>query len=214
MANIDLVKEYPNCLDKGTCEKIIKKFELDDRKGSGRTASGEQKNIKVSTDLMISEYEDWKEYDDIFFNIVTKKVQPYLENLRTALKYYDPWDGIMDTGYQIQKTEPGGFYHWHNDAAMSIVSTEQTNIDGDIFFSGIQRIFTYILYLNDVDVENCGGRTQFYLDQEIHSITPEAGKLLLFPANTLYTHRGETLTDGLKYLMTGWVSCEHPIPLK
>ena len=67
------------------------------------------------------------------------------------------------------------------------------------------RLYTYIVYLNDrIGVED--GRTQFSFGDDIISIEAKAGKLLMFPANELYTHRGETLTTGEKYLMTGWIS--------
>jgi len=66
---------------------------------------------------------------------------------------------------------------------------------------------TYIYYLNDAS-EFEGGRTQFRIgtgEDDIMSITPEKGKLILFPANCIFTHRGEPVTKGHKYLATGWV---------
>jgi len=58
-----------------------------------------------------------------------------------------------------------------------------------------------------------GGQTQFFND-ETCAIIPERGKLILFPANHMYIHRGDVVTDGAKYIMTGWMFgkfvCESP----
>jgi len=64
-----------------------------------------------------------------------------------------------------------------------------------------QRIVTYIFYLNDVDD---GGQTQFFGDESV-GVTPEMGKLILFPANPLYVHQGEPVRAGIKYIATGWL---------
>lgn len=213
MIDIDLIVEYPNILDLDTCNKIIEKFDNDPDVYDGIVGqSGEIKSIKVSRDLCISRIPEWKEYDKIFYDIVTGKTPEYIELLRSKWNVYDPWEYLSDVGYQIQKTEPGGHYHWHSDDSvhmetMDLQFNEETN-NACAFIH--QRIFTFILYLSDVDVESNGGRTQFYMgeNREPYSVKPEAGKLLLFPANEIYSHRGETLTGGLKYLMTGWVTRE------
>jgi hypothetical protein len=40
--------------------------------------------------------------------------------------------------------------------------------------------------------------------QEV-KITPEAGKLVLFPPFWTHLHRGKTLQTGVKYIATTWV---------
>ena len=65
-----------------------------------------------------------------------------------------------------------------------------------------ERICTFIYYLSD-DFE--GGRTQFYFNGDVHSVVPQKGKGLWFPANPLYVHRGEPVVSGEKYLLTGWI---------
>lgn len=213
MIDIDLIVEYPNVLDVDTCNKIIEKFDNDPDVYDGIVGqNAEIKDVKVSRDLHISRLCDWKEYDKIFYDAVSEKSDGYIDLLRNKWNVKDPWEMLQDTGYQIQKTEPGGHYHWHSDDSMHLETLDlHTSPNGVIQCAFVhQRLFTFILYLNDVDVESNAGRTQFYMgeNQEPYSVRPEAGKLLLFPANVIYSHRGETLTGGLKYLMTGWVSRE------
>lgn len=88
--------------------------------------------------------------------------------------------------YKIQKTLPGGGYHvWHCE-------------DGNRSFS--RRIGVYILFLNDVAE---GGETEFlYMSKRI---TPKKGRLIIFPPNFPWTHRGNPPLSGEKYIMTGWI---------
>jgi len=213
MIDTDLIVEYPGLLDLDTCNKIIEQFDNDPDVHDGIVGQSAEVNpVKKSKDLHISRLSDWKEYDEIFFNIVTEKTSGYIELLRSKWNVKDPWEYLEDTGYQIQKTEPGGHYHWHSDDSvhletLELLCNDETNANCSYIH---ERLFTFILYLNDVDVDSNGGRTQFYMGEncEPYSVRPEAGKLLLFPANVIYSHRGETLTGGVKYLMTGWITRE------
>ena len=58
----------------------------------------------------------------------------------------------------------------------------------------------YILYLNTVKE---GGETEF-LYQHLR-VKPEAGTFLLFPADYMYTHRGNPPLTEEKYIVTGWI---------
>lgn len=119
------------------------------------------------------------EFNDKFWNSC---YLDYLEKYST-LKQYD--EHTIYT-YKIQKTVPTGGYHvWHSE-------------DGGINFS--RRIGVYILFLNDVEE---GGETEFlYLSKRI---TAKKGRLLIFPPNFPWTHRGNPPLSGEKYIMTGWI---------
>ena len=88
--------------------------------------------------------------------------------------------------YKIQKTLPAQGYHvWHCE-------------DGSISFS--RRTGVYILYLNDVEE---GGETEFLYHSK--RIAPKKGRLIVFPPNYPWTHRGNPPLSGAKYIMTGWL---------
>lgn len=196
----DLIVEYPNVLSDELCDEIIERFEVDDRTHDGLTNGGLDKETKDSEDLIISQFSDWDDIDERLFNAVTPYVTKYSDFLYDFNKR--PLVNIMDTGYQTQKTVPGGKYIWHNDASIK-VNTMDMAINDRGYINARERYATYIFYLNDVDKEN-GGATQFYFGKE-YSYHPTKGKLLMFPATNLYTHCGQTLTGGVKYLVTGWL---------
>ena len=74
MALIDLVQEYHNVLDSDTCNQIIERFDNDERKYEGFVIGDDEgKQVKRSTDLSISFLADWKDIDNLFFEMM--KVQ-------------------------------------------------------------------------------------------------------------------------------------------
>lgn len=119
------------------------------------------------------------EFNDVFWN------QCYPE----YLKKYDiltQYTTHTIYSYKIQKTLPGGGYHiWHSE-------------DGTAEFS--RRIGVYIVYLNDVEE---GGETEFlYLGKRYPA---KKGRIIIFPPNFPWAHRGNPPLSGVKYIMTGWL---------
>ena len=172
---------FDDALEKDFCKKVIRKFNKDDNTAPGHTAGGYNPDIKQSMDLHISRHEHWKEEDGVFFNSLTSHLQEYSDYLRDELGVHCPLDN--DTGYQIQKTKPGGFYHWHHDS----MSEDYQHY----------RTVTFLWYLNTPRE----GHTEFSCGE---SIKPETGKLILFPATWDRGHRG-TPPKTMKYICTGWM---------
>ena len=177
---------FENALSVDFCKKVIRKFNKDENRYPGVTAGGYNPGIKQSEDLQISNLEDWKEEDKIFFESLNKNLGIYAKYLTDELGEHCPLD--IDTGYQIQKTKPGGFYHWHDDFAAESAT--------------MYRTLTYIWYLNSPRE----GYTEFSCGE---SIKPETGKLILFPATWDRSHRG-TPPKTIKYLCTGWMFAKAP----
>lgn len=85
--------------------------------------------------------------------------------------------------FNLQKYLPGqGFKKWHSEQRPSDI-----------------RVFVWMVYLNDVP----DGGTEF-LYQE-HTEKAEQGKLVFFPADWTYTHRGQVSQTTTKYILTGWI---------
>lgn len=176
---------FKNSLEPDFCKRLINKFNKDERKkkSSVYTDSNEtviDENVRQSQELNISFLEDWREEDSIFFNSLSKHLNDYMHYVTE--KYYKAPHIESDSGYQIQKTAPGGFFTWHVDAGGSEV----------------KRKLTYIWYLNSCKE----GNTEFICGE---SIKPETGKLIIFPATWPYVHRG-TPPKTTKYICAGWLS--------
>jgi hypothetical protein len=64
---------------------------------------------------------------------------------------------------------------------------------------GMQRIFSAVLYLNDVED---GGET--YFNSFDVSVSPKAGRLTVFPANFMYKHEARTPKSNDKFALVTW----------
>ena len=169
----------PGCI----CDDLIARFEAQQAEQYpgriGQTAE-RHPDVKRSTDLVVSGKPHWKDAD----NNLHRSLALALREFRGAFPYFQ--GPFKDMGYAIQCTRPGEFYHWHIDG-------------GSHQFS--QRQLVAVWYLNDVP--GPGGETEF-LFQKLR-ITPEQGKLILFPPFWTHEHRGVTLQQGIKYIATTWL---------
>ena len=176
----ELIYVAEDKLDKDFCKHCIEKFNKDEDRYQGVVGSGENLEMKQSIDLRISNNDNWKEEDNIFYTSFKDTLQSYKEWLSHPFPDDCLRGRIEDTGYQIQETKPGGFYKWHQDGMDS-------------------RILTIIWYLNDINED---GYTEFYTGLKIK---PEVGKILMFPALWPWVHRGYPPKSETKYICTGWI---------
>ncbi len=165
------------------CGEMIDRFERHaDEQYPGRIGQTHEfdDSIKRSTDLVISGKPHWQDLDRELFRSLSRALAEFKQRF--------PYFGgpFKDNGYAIQRTDPGEYYHWHIDG-------------GSHEFAARQLVA--IWYLNSL--QDQGGETEFEY-QDI-SVTPEAGKLLLFPPFWTHSHRGRTLAHGRKYIATTWV---------
>jgi hypothetical protein len=183
----DFILEIENFIPTEACRDIIKRYENDDRQIPGETSFGVNKKIKDSVDLQIYDFKDWTKICEYVGIKVHHGLKLYLKRMNELnLNKYNIFDNMIEDCKigcpQLQKTCENGFYRWHVD-------------------TGPDRIFTYILYLNDVGL-NDGGTTDFSFGK---SVLPKEGKLLIFPSTWTFIHRGKRLEKGVKYIATGFV---------
>ncbi len=177
------IYERPDTIPADWCEEMIRRFEAHpEQQNQGRIGQtqGLDAEVKRTMDLVVSGREEWKDVDQVFFRCVGAA----LAELRETFPFFK--GPFKDMGYQIQRYQPGEFYHWHIDG-------------GSHEFS--QRQLVVIWYLNDVP--GPGGETEFlYQDAKIR---PERGKMVVFPPFWTHEHRSATLLEGVKYIATTWV---------
>jgi hypothetical protein len=177
------IYERPNTIPAEWCEEMIRRFEAHpDQQNAGRIGQtqGLDAEVKRTMDLVVSGRDEWKDVDEVFYRCVGAA----LGELRQSFPFFK--GSFKDMGYQIQRYQPGEFYHWHIDG-------------GSHEFS--QRQLVVIWYLNDVP--GPGGETEF-LYQDV-GVRPECGKMLVFPPFWTHEHRSATLKIGVKYIATTWV---------
>jgi hypothetical protein len=186
---MEFIYECEDTFPVSFCNRVIEKFEKSDLKMNGVTSGPSDTDWKLSTDVRIYDEPEWVEEEKYFHDTIRKAMKKYetfllkmdvddevKEQMSQALKnthIYPP---------QIQRTEPGQYYHWHHD---------QT-------YPPCWKLFTYIIYLNDVEKDS-GGTTDFSCGKIIQ---PKAGKIVFFPSTWTYFHRGKILEKGVKYIAT------------
>ena len=190
---MEFIYECEDAFPVSFCNRVIEKFEKSDLKFMGITGSAKNSyskhSKKKSTDLRIYGEPEWVE-EEKYFDVMIRKA---MKNYETFLLKMDVDDEVKEEMSQditntyihppqIQKTESGQYYHWHHD---------QT-------YPPCWKLFTYIIYLNDVEKDS-GGTTEFSCGK---SIQPKAGKIIFFPSTWTYYHRGKTLEKGVKYIAT------------
>jgi hypothetical protein len=181
---LSFIYEIRNALPGDLCRDMIRRFEANtDQQYVGRIGQNqaEENSVKKTTDLRISGRADWKDVDRMLMQSLAKNFNEFGQTFP-----FFAANSFKDIGYNMQRYQPGEYYHWHVDGGPGEFS---------------QRQLVAIWYLNDV--EGPGGVTEFAL-QEV-SIKPEEGKLILFPPFWTHIHRAVTMEIGVKYIATTWV---------
>jgi hypothetical protein len=178
------IYEVAQALPADVCQEAIRRFEAHpDQQYPGRIGQvqAEALEVKRSTDLRISGRDDWRDID----RTLSQQLLETFNEFAREFPFFAA-NSFKDLGYNLQRTSPGEFYHWHVDAGPGVFSDRQ---------------LVAIWYLNDV--AGPGGETEFPL--QAVTIRPEQGKLILFPPFWTHVHRGVTLERGVKYIATTWI---------
>ena len=179
------VFEVKNALPDFLCDDTVLRFEQNtEDQYAGRVGSdmGSDTSLKKTTDLIASGKQHWKDVDNNLF----RSLAMALKEFKQSYPYFGDMSRFKDMGYNLQRYLPGEYYHWHVDADNEALATRQ---------------LVALWYLNDVEE---GGETEF-LHQKI-SITPEKGKLVLFPPFWTHQHRAAVVEKGVKYIATTWIT--------
>ena len=147
--------------------------------------AGVNEDHKKSTDITIfprnldePSYAPVRKYIDCLYDCYANYVSlwPFLKGIPK-----------LDIGvFNIQRYQEGGHFNK--------LHTERDSL------ANLHRLFAWMTYLNDVPV---GGATHFpHYDLDVQ---PEKGKTLIWPAEWTHAHKGNVVTQGTKYIITGWL---------
>lgn len=160
-------------------------------------------NCQEIIDFAKSNPLDWKD-SEIGHGVIDKEVRSadvfyknsyydtdiiWFQIAKTIWKYADEYGKEYDAPFS--SIEPIQMLHYSPNTGFYIAHADSG--------PGVPRIFSAVLYLNDVED---GGETYFnYFDI---SVTPKAGRLILFPANYMYKHEAKPLSNSDKYVIVTW----------
>ena len=167
------------------CDDMIARFEShqdDQYEGRVGAAMGSNRALKKTTDLIASGKQHWQDVDNNLF----RSLAMALKEFKQMYPYFSDMSRFKDMGYNLQRYQEGEYYHWHVDA-----DNEQ--------LAGRQLVALW--YLNDVEE---GGETDFLYQDA--SVTPQKGKLMLFPPFWTHEHRARVVKKGVKHIATTWIT--------
>jgi predicted 2-oxoglutarate/Fe(II)-dependent dioxygenase YbiX len=177
--------EVKEALPDFLCDDIVTRFEANEAdQYAGRVGAAMNSNtsLKKTTDLIASGKEHWKDVDNNLF----RSLAMALKEFKDIYPYFGDMSRFKDMGYNLQRYREGEYYHWHVDADNEALAPRQ---------------LVALWYLNDVEE---GGETDFIFQNA--SVTPEKGKLMLFPPFWTHEHRAGVVTKGVKYIATTWIT--------
>ena len=172
------------------CDELITYFESNPHKQKKGALSfgGESLDVKNSTDITISPKEIKVPGNEVF--------ERYFHNLFSCYKDYViqwPFLATFAEDLQIGKFN---LQRYQRGQHFQAIHTERSSLET------LHRIFAWMTYLNDVDVEE-GGSTLFsHYDLEVQ---PKKGLTLMWPAEWTHAHKGNLLHANSKYIITGWM---------
>lgn len=174
------------------CQSFIREFELSEDKKPGvlyeqggfSAAAG-----KSSTDITLTpqhlQTQNWGPILIPLVELLESSLVKYYTRHQTA---FSKLDSIrIDNYFNIQRYNPG--------ESFSTYHCERAGLKHS------HRVLVWMIYLNTVSDQ---GETEFYYQHHFES--PEAGKLLIWPSDWTYLHRGVPSPTETKYILTGWYS--------
>jgi prolyl 4-hydroxylase len=171
------------------CEKFIDTFEISTLKKEVDSRLSDGSIHKKSTDIYFDDdlqNECYVKEGDLWLPLVYEIDK--VANLALS-EYYNLYHEFNQTPpvelkrFNMQKYNPGeGFPGWHFERG----------------FGSSDRVLAWMIYLNNVEA----GGTEFKYQN--HLERAEQGKLLIWPADWTFTHRGQVSSVETKYILTGW----------
>lgn len=146
-----------------------------------------QTSSKKSTDISFTpnwlNKPIWGNLLNQLVSTVNQSKLDYHLRFQTAFDKLDPTE--LSPVFNMQRYLPGeGFSSYHCERA----GLKHSN-----------RMLVWMVYLNDVTDR---GETEFYFQH--HFETAQQGKLIIWPSDWMYLHRGIPSPTQTKYILTGW----------
>lgn len=179
-----------DALSSELCDSFIEMFETSDEKQpgvlegiDGKSTSGSKQSTDITFHPGYLNNPNWKPLLLSLIDVLHKGKEDYFNRHRQALSKVDPFD--ISSTFNMQRYNPGeGFHGWHCERASLKYS---------------DRILVWMIYLNSIKDR---GETEFLYQHHFEEAVK--GKLIIWPSDWIYTHRGVSSPSETKYILTGW----------
>ena len=185
-----------NALSPELCQAFIDTFEASDEKlpgilygPDGHSSNSDKKSTDITFHPGYLQHDTWGPLLNQLIPIVEKGQEDYITRNLTAMQKMDAFR--IAPHFNMQRYLPKeGFTGWHCERAGLKHS---------------DRILVWMIYLNDLTDR---GETEFFYQH--HFEEPKQGKLVIWPSDWMYLHRGVPSHTQTKYVLTGWF-CHHKL---
>ena len=189
------IYEENDFIDNELCDKIIKKFDEDDKEENMKCDFDDMNDLNIfkrninklnilDITLRVNRCEEWKNIDKTLNDKLGDAIIRY-ENKTSYFNINIFTNNIKnDWGYTIYKYEKNkDFFNWHIE---------------NLNYYAYNRIilYTFIIFLNDIDK---GGEINFLFAK----IKPKRGKILIYPSDWYFINKSEISKSNDKYIITG-----------
>lgn len=184
------IRSYDHNLDASFCQRLIDSFEAG-RRFQQRNGRGLRAGLEDSawTELNVTRLAD-ASFLGVFRELIDAALARYNRDVGLAI----PIPNSAHTSDLIMKRYCVG-------------KEEQFQLHFDAINHVANRYLVMIWYLNDVAR---GGQTQF--PQLQTAVSPQAGRLLMFPPYWMYQHEGIPPLSGDKYIISTYLLFQNPQP--
>jgi hypothetical protein len=194
---MEFIYENEKYLSPETCEKLIKMYDKESKKG-GKLSFVKQYKI-YKDDFMINDPELKKynpeiievlnlcmaELSNYHYYLLSNNIDKYTNNKDESVLYnVFAFDYLLN--FEIEKINPQKNFKWcmehHKNASVC-----------------------FTIFLNTLE-DDAGGKTKFSCGK---IIKPVQGKMIVFPAQWTYIHKNLNILKGSKYVLTVYSSSVH-----
>jgi|3_EtaG_2_1085321.scaffolds.fasta_scaffold21860_2 hypothetical protein len=189
VSNSDYFGIYDNALSKKECEILIEQFEKSPQT-PGQIYNREENEVticqeyKKSLDLEGGRFSNGSIISNIVNLQLIKCIEKYKIEHPQVMHTSSMWSFCDDYSFQKYDGEEDGYKEWHCEHGVSSYCNK--------------RILVWMFYLN-----NAKSGTEF---MNYPTVRAKMGRCVMWPAGWTHIHKGVTPNQGIKYIITGWIS--------
>ena len=182
------IKIYDDVIDADSCNMLIGKFEMAEEDQYEKVRQAERDKAIAFTQINLVNNEDWASVQNGMLQVFQDYIMAYINDCKIQPKQWPETYGYE--AIRMKRYLNNNYDRF--DPHVDVKNYETT-----------RRFLAFFIYLNDVDE---GGGTEFininkpgtYIPLKI---TPQRGRLLMFPPLWMYYHAGLKPVSNNKYLI-------------
>lgn len=194
---------YPDLFPESFCDDILNEYVNEDIWQAATTIDTKEEvakltSVRVCSELFISDpfiinknHEVRQTIDNTVFSILHEGIKAYLKDFHLSKI-------VRDTGYNLLRYTPGGFYEEHFDAFMNPVKKADGTLES---WSLYPRQVSVVVQLN---TDFVGGGLSFFNDT--YRIPINKGCAVFFPSSFMFPHQALPVIEGTRYAIVSWFS--------